>query len=557
MATAPAAPVTAVDLYNLIKSYEDQFPLPAPYVTVNVGTFDVTTGTFSGLTSRTTTDPEPIQHEPNQKPTGKAYYQGATYVTIDVSAQWKSTTTITPAPQVPLAPVLLQFVISNFAAAWSVTVDGRTTSVPAGQTSVSVSIWDAQAANWSIQAGGKTHSDRLMIQRPAGTMGVGAGAFTIPVLPITIVYAPPKDSLVKSSASYTQGTTIGTTITTTFGTDNSQTNPNMQTSYATAQQFSDALTVAGQIVGLEGQAGATASKALGDIGGVLGKFTSSTTTELSQTTDNSMTFTESLTQGLVTVPQEGGPGAGDVIQFARNVLMAWVGTGNQVVLWPFSFDVVDSSATGLQNNFSQLQITQADAQFLLSFDPFVAGGPFAAVDLNRFQLQQTLTYAFGVEVPVNNTVTRGSSTTVTDKSVTTQTNEWDAGPLFQMFGLGGKTTTSLTTGSATGNSVSNTVTITGTLFAGPQDDFAVNIYYDTAFGTFAFQQEQPAATPVLTGSGGTPGELVTLSAGGRTFRTVTDSSSKFSFRSPSIPAGPATLTIGKQAPTSVNVAAHS
>jgi hypothetical protein len=554
MATSP---VTPADLYNLIKSYEDQFPLPAPFVTVNVGTFDGATGTFSGLTSRTTTDPEPVAHEPNQKPTGKAYFQGATYVSIDVSEQWKSTTTITPAPEVPLAPVTLQFSITNFAAGWSVTVNAVTTSVPAGQASVSISIWDATAATWSIEAGGRTHGDRLMIQRAAGTMGVIAGAFTIPALPVTIVYAPPKDSLGKSFASYTQGQTIGTTITTTFGTESSTTSPNMQNAYGTAQEYTDAVTVAGQALGLAGTGFASESKALGDIASELGKFSSTTTKDLSQTTDNSLTFTQTITQGLETVPQEGGPGAGDVIMFARNVLMAWIGTGTQLLLFPFSFDVVDSSAAGLQTNPAGLLITQADAQFLLSFDPFAGGGAFAAVDPTRFQLQESLQYAFGVEVPLTETVTRGSSTTTTNKSVTTETNEWDAGPLFQMLGLGGKTSTSVTTGSATGSSVSSTVTIAGTLFAGPTDNFIVNIYYDTTFGTFAFQQEQPAATPVLSGSGTAAGQSVTLSSGGRIFRTVTDSNAKYAFLSRSIPPGPATLTIGNQAPSKVNVAAAS
>jgi len=47
MATTTAA------LYRPIKSYEDPFPIPAPYVTVNVGTFDVAFGSFTGLTTTT------------------------------------------------------------------------------------------------------------------------------------------------------------------------------------------------------------------------------------------------------------------------------------------------------------------------------------------------------------------------------------------------------------------------------------------------------------------------------------------------------------------------
>jgi hypothetical protein len=37
---------------------------------------------------------------------------------------------------------------------------------------------------------------------------------------------------------------------------------------------------------------------------------------------------------------------------------------------------------------------------------------------------------------------------------------------------------------------------------------------------------------------------VTLTAGGRQFQSLTDSQGRYSFRSPSIPAGPATIAAG-------------
>jgi hypothetical protein len=43
--------VTPQDIYQLIKSYEEQFTPPAPYVTINVGTLDVDSGAFNGLTT--------------------------------------------------------------------------------------------------------------------------------------------------------------------------------------------------------------------------------------------------------------------------------------------------------------------------------------------------------------------------------------------------------------------------------------------------------------------------------------------------------------------------
>src|SRR5207253_9986883 len=66
------ATVTADDLYSLVKKWESTFPLPAPYVTVDVGTFDAAAGTFRGLTTQVETDPEPIEHGPHDHPTNPA-----------------------------------------------------------------------------------------------------------------------------------------------------------------------------------------------------------------------------------------------------------------------------------------------------------------------------------------------------------------------------------------------------------------------------------------------------------------------------------------------------
>jgi len=62
------AAVTADQLYQMIKEWEGTFPLPAPYVTVDVGTFDAATGAFQGLKTEVETDPEPIEHGAHDHP---------------------------------------------------------------------------------------------------------------------------------------------------------------------------------------------------------------------------------------------------------------------------------------------------------------------------------------------------------------------------------------------------------------------------------------------------------------------------------------------------------
>lgn len=65
MSSAPSLALTGDQLYELIKQYEEAMPTPAPYVTINVGTFDFRARTWTGLTSQVVTDPEPLEHEPS------------------------------------------------------------------------------------------------------------------------------------------------------------------------------------------------------------------------------------------------------------------------------------------------------------------------------------------------------------------------------------------------------------------------------------------------------------------------------------------------------------
>jgi hypothetical protein len=60
--------VTADSVYQLIKTFEGQFPILAPYFTLPVGTFDAASGGFASLSTTTETDPEPIEHGPHDHP---------------------------------------------------------------------------------------------------------------------------------------------------------------------------------------------------------------------------------------------------------------------------------------------------------------------------------------------------------------------------------------------------------------------------------------------------------------------------------------------------------
>ena len=220
-------PATPDSVYQLLKSYESQFQAPAPYVYLIVGTLNVDNGNFTGLTTKSSTDPEPIEHSPGQTPHNPpGHFEGDEWITVSINSRWIRTVTTEPAPHVVLGPVQLVFNISRpLAQGWSVTTGGITVQADDTQTSLSIDIWDEDSASWTMQANGFSHSNSLRIQRPAGILGGALGAFTIPVLPVTIVYAPPVNSLKKSLATYAEGQTVGQTTDFATSSDQSQTVP--------------------------------------------------------------------------------------------------------------------------------------------------------------------------------------------------------------------------------------------------------------------------------------------------------------------------------------------
>jgi hypothetical protein len=583
--------LTPGQLYELIKQYEAEIPVPAPFVTVNVGTFDAATGTFTGLKTQVITDPEPLPHEPGQQPRNPApRFVGAEYVTFSIDAQWRETITREPAPIIPVAPVLLQFSVANTVGPWSVTVGGFTTTVAAGQTSVSVNVWDRTALQWTLAVGTASHQDRLVIQRKASIPA--AGGFMIPMLPVAIIYAPPVDSARKSTATYGQSDTVGTSVVYDFSTDTSQT---VEPAFTDGSAFHAFLGLVATGLGIAGtsftaaateasaaaaaatdpatiaadQATAAADKAAGtgdgdaskDITSLIALLPSDTMTEQQGlTTDDSttVTMTYTSTSTIGTTAAGGGPGVGDVIVFFKDVVVAWAYNGGSLELCPVGWTEVTTTAAQLQSDPGQVGISASDQQLLLSLDPFVAGGPNAQPPAGRFTVpagvQANIEYGGGASWNQQYTVTRDIKTLSSQKSYTTDTSTWNPGEVLQALGFGtskSQTTTTLTT--ASGTDTSDTVTLDANLFSGPSDLFVVTIWYDSLFGTWAFQQLEPASQPVVAGQGVAPGQVVTLEAGGRVHATVADAEGRYEFRAPNIAPGRAQVVIGKNPPITVEV----
>jgi hypothetical protein len=419
---------------------------------------------------------------------------------------------------------------------------------------LSVSIWDQVIVPWQIQAGGKLHGDQLRIHRPAGLPG--AGAFTIPIIPVGIIYAPPVDSLGKSFATYGVSDTVGTTVSYDFSTDSSKTVPHLDTAFTDFNGFKNALDVVGTVLGLDGDM--AAKNGLAAISSAIGTATQTEQTGTVEGNGSALTVTESSLETVITNTKGGGPGVGDAIVFYKDMRVAWAYSNGQLRLCPLGQTKMAVTAQVLQTKLATVGISSADQQYLLSLDPFVAGGPYATPPSGRFTVPDEgevhLNYGGGIGVDQKYSITKDTKTTATNKTYTTETSNWDPGSFLKLLGIGGdKTQVTTTETNAVASDVSTTATIEANLFAGPDDYFVVTLWYDQLFGTWAFQQGEAGSAQVFSGTGTKPGDVVRLKVGNSTYVTVANEKGAYAFTAKSIPHGAASLTVGSQPATTVNI----
>ena len=469
------------EVYDLIKRLEPEFSPPAPYFTVDVGTLDAATGVFHGLTTTVEHDPEPIEHGSNDHPHNPApRFEGSRWVSVTISGSWRRTITSVPAPFVPLAPVLLQFSILNAATSWNVRVNGTTVSAPPTQGTILVDVWDAADLSWSIVTGSLSSRDSLRLQRPAGALSAALGAFTIPVLPVSIVYAPPADSLGASSATYTAAQTVGTTVDFGFSNDRSSTTPVNGSDFATSMPtFKAILDSAAQVLSVI-PATQAVGKGFSTASSVIGQFSATHQTGVTDGTESTVTLTQSTSDALSTSAKIGGPGVGDVLHFFKDIQMVWAYFQGQLRICPLGYHEVFVTAAGLRDHPDIVGISAADVDILLRLDPFAPEAAPTTLPTDRFTLQETWDYGFGARPDHKITTTRDTKQQTTHREYTSDTQSWDPGPIFKLLGFGNKDTTTVTVTNATGDSVSSTVTVDANLVSGPEDYFVVRILMTTS-----------------------------------------------------------------------------
>ena len=305
-----------------------------------------------------------------------------------------------------------------------------------------------------------------------------------------------------------------------------------------------------------GAAGNAAAKnALKGIADALGQASATGTQATEVTAEHTLAVVQTFTQATTTGENDGGPGIGDQIQFLLNARLVWLASGGVLRMTLIGHDaLVTRSVAALKanRNAEPSGISPAVVDALLALDPFVAGGPQAVLPADRFVHVETYDVNGGdLGISATRTISQ------TDLQASTRTDmkveDMRAGAL-AFLGIGvpqtETVTTSLVLRSVAATTQSQTVSAGGTLFAGIDEQYVVEVLYDRVFGTFVFRLLPSAATPSWPASSppdrdrSRSGQRSRSSAGGKRYVTTTDASGQWAFHVPDIEPGPLTIKAG-------------
>jgi hypothetical protein len=450
---------TPADAATKIRQIEDSgvFTPPTPHANFSVGTFNASTGTFTGTVTKNVCTYDPDLRRIICAPG--------------------------PPPQVTVNGVHVGFTVHwQYATGYvTVTVNGISKTVPAAYGQTTIELGRARDADWRIVANGRSYQDEVILNRPRV---VGAGVFTINALPIGIAYEPPQDPGKLNNNRYTRVTTTATTLSSSFQTSLSKTVP-QETSRETFISLAS---------GLGSAVGGPAGTALTSIAQIVGQTQSDVTT--AQVSGSSTSLNVQVVDAFsCTTGDHLGPGGGDKIVYLKNAHVAWLDNGKQTYLALLGSDGGGAncvSVNSLKNGTSVFDA--ATAQTLLAVDPLASGGPNMTLPSSRYtlvrqiDLDPTTTLNPNTDQHTESQYSSAGTTTATNQ---VRTDTLKAG-LLAFLGVGPEqsqtTVFSLSASNSrvdgSGTSVTTEATLR-TLTLGAST--TINAFYDKAFGTIAYQ----------------------------------------------------------------------
>jgi hypothetical protein len=198
------------------------------------------------------------------------------------------------------------------------------------------------------------------------------------------------------------------------------------------------------------------------------------------------------------------------------------------------------------------------AKVLLALDPFVAGGPEAALPEPRFFLEEVFEVSGPEEHSFKHQIVQEDLTATSKYTISTQ--DYSPG-LLGFLGIGPQQEqhlkSSMTHSGSRKVTVGQEVVTKVSFNAEKGEKYFVEAHYDRVFGTFAFRRGTPGSKPAVEGTvtdengAPAPGQRVTLLAGGKRFSARTDAQGRYAISSSRVRAGTGTLLVGESRRTVV------
>lgn len=453
------------DLYAKLREVEGLLPMPAPSATVEVASLDP-----SGVTQGylTTYRIDPITRKPRPMPA---------FVSIsgvELIAQFRAVG----------------------GGAITVTANGQTAS---GYGVVSINVGKAKQVQWTMQAYGWTRSDKLSVSRPDV---IGAGAFTVAALPISIVYEPPMNQARTNSASIGFRQEMTTITTVSNGSSNSST-----PKWATAVVVKDIFNRLAN----HWKPAAAVKAALNLSTTLMGSVSTSTTSGTTVNSDSTLGLSQVNAQ-TITTNAKLGPGRGDLVVFYKDARVVWGMENGEVTIslidhGPLAMLTIDT----LQNDLAAVNavgglgpvsgLDKLTIESLIKLDPLATvpgavtskldsaairwgGGP--TLPTSRFTQETSLLLnGTSFQNSISHTVTQSDK--ISTSSTTTTVKNCSPGWL-SLIGVGvtqaGTFTSSVSMGSSRTDAVSSTVSASFNLSAAVGESYSVDVFYDNIFGSF-------------------------------------------------------------------------
>jgi hypothetical protein len=306
--------------------------------------------------------------------------------------------------------------------------------------------------------------------------------------------------------------------------------------------------------------------ACGAIAAGIGKMSGTAISGKVSGSGSAVTVTESKDHAIYAEAKNGGPGAGDSIHYLRDAKFAWLMSSGRLQICLLGGTYASYPAKYLKQHSAETQttgISQDVTNMLLGLDPFVAGGPTAALPPRRYKdisgvLGGPIEYGGGQPLTGSHTQTYSVTETRTSTSYDSHMQDFNPGWLAKIFGAQAQTLkTSVSVTHAAGTTKTDTQTYRWELHSGPNEHFIVEFWLDQVFGTLALRQQELAGKPRLRGIARGPlgnplvGKPVTLTQAGKTYHAITYSHGQYTFFSTAIPEGQATVQIGGEPPHAV------